>query len=78
MEKLLSKAKVLEIVGLSFPTIWQAMRKGTFPRSVKLGDGAFTKIAWHQSEVEEWIRQRPRRRYLGDKKAPPPKGKKAK
>ena len=77
MEKLLSKKEVLELVGLSFPTIWGQMRKGTFPRSVILGDGAFTKVAWHQSEIEDWIRQRPRRKYLGDKKAPPSKAKKA-
>ena len=66
--RLLSKKAVLEIVGVSAPTLWQWQRQGLFPRSVKLQpDAGFSKIAFLASEVEDWIASRPRVVLKGDK-----------
>lgn len=62
--RLISKPEVLERVGVTYPTIWAWMRQGKFPRSRELGG----KIAWIESEVNEWIANRPVRRLKGDAK----------
>ncbi len=61
-DRLLSKAEVLDKVGLSFPTLWGRMRDGTFPRARDLGG----KSCWLESEVSAWIAALPVRRYKGD------------
>jgi len=53
--RLLSKAEVLERVGVTFPTIWKWQQEGKFPRSRELGG----KVAWFEHEVTEWILARP-------------------
>jgi prophage regulatory protein len=60
--RLLSKPEMLDRIGLSFPTVWNLMREGKFPRSVVLGN----KTAWVESEIEAWIAALPRRRLKGD------------
>jgi predicted DNA-binding transcriptional regulator AlpA len=50
------KAEVLQRVGYTFPTVWRWMREGTFPMSFDIG----SKTAWLESEVEAWLRNRPR------------------
>ncbi len=35
--KLISKPEVIDKVGVSYPTLWDWMRKGKFPRSRQLG-----------------------------------------
>ena len=67
MERLLSKAQVLEIVCLSYPTIWSRMRAGTFPRSVRLGEGRFARVAWKASEISSYLDKLPRQTLKGDK-----------
>ncbi len=37
MDRLISKLQVLDRVGVSYPTLWQWMRQGKFPRSRELG-----------------------------------------
>ena len=59
LPKLISKRQLLQIVPLSYTSIWSRMRKDEFPRSVKLDDTG-AKVAWILSEVEEWIASRPR------------------
>ena len=59
LPKLISKRELLQIVPLSYPSIWNRMRRGEFPRSIKLDDTG-AKVAWILSEVEEWIASRPR------------------
>jgi len=68
MTKLISRAEVLQRVGLSYPCLWQMMRDKKFPRSIRLGDGQFSRVAWVEAEVEDWINSRPRQQLLGDKK----------
>ena len=67
MERLLSKQEVLDIVPLSYPTLWQRMRLGTFPRSVRLGDGPFAKVAWRESDIKAWLEKLPVQPLKGDK-----------
>ena len=68
MDRLLNKADVVEITCLSYPTIWSKMRAGTFPRSFKLGEGKFGRIAWREEEIAEWLNKLPRSILKGDKK----------
>jgi predicted DNA-binding transcriptional regulator AlpA len=60
--RIVSKPEVLDRVGVTYPTIWQWMRQGKFPRSRELGG----KSCWIESEIEDWIRNRPVRRLKGD------------
>ena len=59
MRALIAKREVLERVPYSYPTIWEKMRRGEFPRSVALDD-AGTKVAWYADEIDEWIESRKR------------------
>ena len=69
MNKLLSKLEVMQLVGVSAPTLWQWMRAGRFPRSVRLqSNDRYGKCARHEEEVAEWIANRPRTVLLGDPK----------
>ena len=63
--RLISKAVVLDKVPLSYPAIWQMMIAGKFPRSVKIG----SKVAWYESEIDDWIAGLTRSVLKGDKAA---------
>ncbi len=63
--RFISKAEVLDRVAASYPSVWQWMRDGKFPRSRELGG----KSVWLESEIEAWINARPRRRLKGDEVA---------
>jgi prophage regulatory protein len=60
--RFISKKELLARVGASYPSIWQWMREGKFPRSRELGGRA----AWLECEIEAWIVNRPVRRLKGD------------
>ena len=70
MSRLIRKKEVLQRVGLSYPTVWAMMRGGAFPRSIRLTDGPSAKVAWIESEVDEWMDNRPRQRLKGDSLLP--------
>lgn len=57
--------------GLSAQRIYQLMREKQFPRSIELGPNS---VGWDETEVEEWLRARPRRRLRGDGKDLPQAG----
>lgn len=59
MDRLLSKAEVLERVGVSYPTVWLWMRQGRFPKPHDLGGV----IRWRESELADWLERQPRREY---------------
>ena len=44
--------EVLQIVGLSRPSIYRLMKLGEFPRQVKLGQSS---VGWMRAEVAQWI-----------------------
>jgi predicted DNA-binding transcriptional regulator AlpA len=63
--RFISKGEVLDRTAISFPTIWQWMRDGTFPRARSVGG----KSMWIESEIDNWILNRPLRKLKGDKAA---------
>jgi prophage regulatory protein len=62
IERLMSKAEVLALVGVSFVTLWKWMRAGKFPRSRVVGG----KVMWWAPDIEQWFNQLKRRRLKGD------------
>jgi prophage regulatory protein len=60
--RLVYKPELLDRVGLSYSTVWNKMREGTFPRSRVVGG----KSAWIEHEIEDWLRDLPIRRLKGD------------
>lgn len=63
--RLIAKREVLELIGVSYPTIWKWMQEGIFPRSRQLG---INKTVWLESEIYAWINALPRRPIKGDEK----------
>ena len=63
--RLLDKAEILTITGVSFPTVWAWMRAGTFPRSRVVGG----KSMWLSTEIDAWLAQLPVRPLKGDEVA---------
>lgn len=55
-EKHLRRRQVEEIVGLSRTTIYDLMKKGDFPRPIKLTGKA---VGWPESAVTKWLAERP-------------------
>ena len=49
--RLLSRREILDRTGVSYPTVWQWMIDGKFPRSRSIGG----KCAWIESEYEAWL-----------------------
>jgi predicted DNA-binding transcriptional regulator AlpA len=64
-QRLLMKPQVLELLNVSFPTLYDWMRKDQFPHPIELGppDGKNTALGWLAEEVDEWISSRPRRKF---------------
>jgi prophage regulatory protein len=60
--RLLDKHEVCAIAGATYPTIWQWMRDGKFPRSRVVGG----KSMWLSSEIEQWMLELPTRKLKGD------------
>jgi predicted DNA-binding transcriptional regulator AlpA len=73
MDKLLTKIEVLQITGFSYPTLWTWMRQGRFPRSLVVGSGSAARVAWKESEIQLWLDNLPRSRFLGDPEPEQPK-----
>lgn len=54
-DRLLRLPEVQRLTGLGRSAIYQQMKEGFFPRSVKVGPRA---ASWSEAAVQEWIRQR--------------------
>lgn len=65
LRRLIFKKQVLELCGVTFPTIWRWMEDGTFPRSREVG----SKTAWFEHEINDWIANRPLTRRKGEVKS---------
>lgn len=52
---LLRVKRVMERTGIPFSSLYQLINAGKFPRPVQLSPN---RVAWVESEVEAWIRQR--------------------
>lgn len=53
--KLIKLKQVMDCTGLARSTVYKFMADGQFPKPVKLGSKM---VAWVESEVQEWIKQR--------------------
>jgi predicted DNA-binding transcriptional regulator AlpA len=53
---------VLKLIRVTYPTVWNWMRAGTFPRSRKVGG----KVMWLKHEVDAWMLARPVAALKGD------------
>ena len=51
----LRRPKVEKRTGLSRSTIYLAIKKGTFPKPVKLGERS---VGWVEAEVDAWLENR--------------------
>jgi predicted DNA-binding transcriptional regulator AlpA len=60
--RLIDKTEPLRRVPFTYPTIWNWMRAGTFPRSRDTGG----KTTWVESEINNWIMNRPIQVLKGD------------
>src|SRR5512132_2252228 len=68
--RLIYKPELLRLVGVSYSSIFDWMRRGKFPRAREIGPGGrSTRIAWVRAEVETWLAARPQRQLR-----PPPQG----
>ncbi|ENX3946944.1 AlpA family transcriptional regulator [Photobacterium damselae] len=47
--------EVMHVTGLGRSSIYNYMAEGRFPKTVSLGGRA---VAWVESEVEQWIKER--------------------
>ena len=56
-DRLLHRAEVEELTGLSRSAIYRLMRSHQFPTPIKIGLRA---VRWPQSEINEFIVRRPR------------------
>ena len=54
-QKILRRPAVLEMIGVSVPTLYRWMDKGLFPRPVRLGPQA---VGWRSADVDEWLSSR--------------------
>ena len=52
VKKFIVLPKVQEIVPYSASHIWRLERSGEFPKRIRLGGN---RVAWLQSEVENWV-----------------------
>ena len=60
--QLISKRQMLELVNLSYPTIWRMAREGRFPRGRVVGG----KVFWFADEIAEWQEHLEPQRLKGD------------
>jgi predicted DNA-binding transcriptional regulator AlpA len=58
--RFISKAEVMDRVGLSFVQIWEMMREGKFPAARDLG---CNRPGWIEAEIDSWIKNRPLKKY---------------
>ena len=49
------RPEMLDMVGLSYATIWNLIRRGEFPASHEVDD----QVAWFEDELAEWMETRP-------------------
>ena len=55
VSKLIRLPAVQAATGLGRNTIYEAMKRGDFPRSIKIGMRA---VAWRISDIEQWVSSR--------------------
>lgn len=54
-ERVLRSAALLNVLGISGPTLWRRVKDKSFPQPISLGGRS---VGWLQSEVHAWIKAR--------------------
>ena len=54
-EKLNRLPEVMRRTAMSRSSVYLAMKKGTFPKPVRIGERA---VAWRESDLQHWIDER--------------------
>jgi prophage regulatory protein len=57
LQRLLREPEVLRLIPFSRTTLWRQVRRGLFPRPLKLSSGV---SAWSANEIATWIATRDR------------------
>ncbi len=57
VDRIIRKAELLEITGLSSASLYRRMKEGDLPLPVRLGPNS---VGWRASEVQEWLDSRER------------------
>ena len=65
-DTILRAEEVIYRTGISKPTIYERMKRGTFPASIPLGgEGRTRGVGWLKSEIDAWVSERATRRSGG-------------
>ena len=56
MDRILRKAEVLRVCGISQSTLYDMMARGILPRAVRIG---VRSVGWRESQVRDWVESRP-------------------
>ncbi|MEX2454995.1 MAG: AlpA family phage regulatory protein [Rhodospirillaceae bacterium] len=56
---LISKPEMLDMVCMTYVSVWKLIRAGQFPRAVMIGGRTF----WFIDEIEGWLANRPRQAF---------------
>jgi len=54
-DRIMRPREVMQMLGLSLPTIWRMRRRGEFPEPLRLSPGA---VGWRASTIAKWLRGR--------------------
>ena len=61
--RLIRKPELCALLGVSYASIFSWMRQGKFPppHIISPISGRTSRVAWFESEVQQWLRERPQR-----------------
>ena len=59
VSRVIRKRELLNIIGLSDPTIYRLEKAGKFPKRLQLGGNS---VGWLSEEVDEWIQAKAEKR----------------
>jgi prophage regulatory protein len=54
-QRIIRKPELLNMIGLSDPTVWRMEKEGRFPKRLRLGGNS---CGWLESEILEWLDNR--------------------
>ena len=57
MERLLTVRELMDLLQISYPTLYRWRKDGTFPQPVN-GSGRGKKLLWHPAGIERWSNYR--------------------
>lgn len=57
LDKILRRPAVKSRTGLSTTALYELMKKGDFPKSIKLGGSNSRSVGWRERDIQQWIDQ---------------------